>query len=243
MAAMNFSKYFKVKNYNIGGIMSLLIRELYNKNKYNNILIVRSYTTGPFLDDLLLKNQDIDRIVYYTDKTNEGPFFSLKTPLEFPAKGQSEKKTFIHSDDLENQLILLNKKYDLICMDTWHEYREACRDFKLISSLLSETGILISHDCYPWNKTVANPSYIEGAWSGETYISFIELAYNNPDMFYGVLNVDTGIGILSKQQLYFLSNKLDRTKQEHLLLLHKNSGDAYTYFSKNSKDIINAVKF
>ena len=99
-------------------------------------------------------------------------------------------------------------------------------------------------DCYPWNKTVANPSYISGNWCGETYIAFIELAYNNPDMFYTVINIDTGIGIMSKKQIHFLCNKMnkkiDKNKQEYLLYLHKNSKDAYTYFTENSKDIINS---
>ena len=135
----------------------------------------------------------------------------------------------------------MNKTYDLICVDTWHEYKVSSRDFKIISSFLNESGILISHDCYPWNKKVANPSYIFGEWCGETYISFIEFAYNNPNMFYTVLNIDTGIGIMSKKQMDFLSNTLDKSKQEHLLYLHKNSADPYTYFIENSKDIINSI--
>jgi hypothetical protein len=58
-------------------------------------------------------------------------------------------------------------------------------------------------------------------------------------MYYTILNIDTGIGILSKKKLHFLSNTLDRKKQEHLLFLYKNSKDYYTYFIENSKDIIN----
>ena len=59
-------------------------------------------------------------------------------------------------------------------------------------------------------------------------------------MFYTILNIDTGIGIISKKQLHSLSNRLDRNKQEYLLFLHKNLKDPYTYFIENSKDIINA---
>ena len=59
-------------------------------------------------------------------------------------------------------------------------------------------------------------------------------------MFYAILNIDTGIGIISKKHMQFLSNSLDKNKQEYLLYLHKNSKDAYTYFTKNSKDIINS---
>jgi hypothetical protein len=225
---MNISKFFNRKYKNFGDIISLLILDLYKENKYKNILFVRTCTTGAWLDNLLIKNLNITRILYYTDKIN--------TPTK-----SHKSTTIIHSDDLENKLISLNKTFDLICIDTWHEYEVSCRDFRIISSLLNENGILISHDCYPWNKTVANPLFIPGSWCGETYISFIEFAYNNPTMFYTILNIDTGIGIISKKQLHFLSNTLDRKKQEYLLFLHKNSTDPYTYFIENSKDIINAI--
>ena len=226
---MDVSKFLNKKCKLHGTVISSLVLDLYKKNKYKNILFVRSCTTGLFIDNLLIKNQDINRLLYYTDK--------IKNPTT-----SHELTTIIHSNDLENHLISLNKTFDLICMDTSHEYEISSRDFKIISSLLNETGILISHDCYPWNEKVANPSYITGEWSGETYIAFVEFAYNNPNMFYTVLNIDTGIGIISKKQLNFLSNSLDKNKQEYLLYLHKNSKDPYTYFTQNSKDIINAHK-
>jgi hypothetical protein len=224
---MNVSKFLKKPCNNFGEIISMLISDLYKENKYKNILFVRTSTTGNWLDKLLIENENITRILYYTDKINT----STKS---------HKLTTIIHSNDLENHLISLNKTYDLICIDTWHEYDISSRDFKIISSLLNESGILISHDCYPWNKTVSSPSYIHGDWCGETYLSFVNFAYNNPNMFYTILNIDTGIGIISKKQLHSLSNKLDRNKQEYLLFLHKNLKDPYTYFIENSKDIINA---
>ena len=225
---MNLSNFRNKKYSNIGDNISSLILELYNKKKYKNILFVRTYTTGDWLDNLLKTNHDVNRILYYTDKTC--------TPTK-----SHKLTTIIHSNNLENHLLSLNKTFDLICIDTWHEYEVSSRDFNIISPLLNETGILISHDCYPWNKIVANPSYIPGAWCGETYISFVEFAYNNPQLFYTILNTDTGIGIISKKKVSLLSNTFDKKKQEHLLFLHKNSTDPYTYFIENSKDIINAI--
>jgi hypothetical protein len=206
-----------------GDVISSFILDLYKENKYKNILFVRSCSTGIFLDKVLIEKQDINRIIYYTGKK---------------PKRMNRHSLVIHSNDLETHLKSLNKTFDLICMDTWHEFAEASRDFKVISELLNETGILISHDCYPWNKKVTNPSYTTGEWCGETYIAFVEFAYNNPNMFYTVLNIDTGIGIISKTHTPI---SLDKNKQEYLLYLHKNSKDPYTYFTENSKDIINAV--
>jgi hypothetical protein len=228
MFTINISKYLKNKSKVNGQVISSLILDLYNTYKFKDILFVRTCTTGAWLDNLLIDNQDINRILYYTDNIN--------TPNNTPHKSTQ----MIHSNELETQLLSLNKTFDLICIDGCHEYKVSSRDFKLISSLLNETGILISHDCYPWNKTVANPVYTPGSWCGETYIAFIEFAYNNPELYYTVLNVDTGIGILSKTQIKNLSNSLDKNKQIHLLDLHKKSKNPYSYFTKYSKGIINS---
>jgi hypothetical protein len=216
-------KYFNIINYNFGDIISVLIRDLYLLNKYQNILFVRTCTTGSWLDNILIENGDINRILYYTD--------TIKKPTT-----SHKLTTIIHSRDLETHLISLNKTFDLICIDTWHEYEVSRRDFEILGSLLNESGILISHDCYPWNQKVANPYFIRGEWCGQTYLSFIKFAYDNPTMFYTILNIDTGIGIMSKKYLESLSNTLDRDKQQQLF----NSRDPYTYFIANSQDIINA---
>lgn len=224
---MNISKYFKNNSIN-GDIISLFISDLYKENKYKNILFVRTCTTGSWLDKLLIEKKDVNRILYYTD-TIKGPTTSHPSTQ------------IIHSNDIEHQLLSLNKSFDLICMDTWHEYDISLRDFTNLSFFLNESGILLSHDCYPWNKQVANSYFIPGNWCGETYLSFVEFAYHHPTLFYTILNTDTGIGIISKLSLPFLSNTLDRQKQEQLQFLRKHSEDAYSYFLEHSKDIIHAI--
>ena len=225
---MDISKYMQINKYKLGDIISKYIKDLYNAYKFKNILFIRTCTTGQWLDTILPGNADIVRILYDTGKTN------IKLP--------SHKSTIrISSSDLEKTLNSLNKKFDLICIDTWHEFDVSLRDFTLISSLLNENGMLISHDCYPWNEKVCSPSYINGEWCGQTYIAFVQFAYNNPNMFYSILNTDTGIGIISKKQLSFQSNTIDRKKQEHLFLLQQTSNNPYKYFCENSKEIINAI--
>jgi len=225
---MNLSKYISINNYNFGEIISLFIKDFYIENNFTNILFVRTCTTGAWLDTILLEKEDINRILYYTDK--------IKKPTT-----SHHSTIIVHTNELENKIKSLNKTFDLICIDTWHEYEVSSHDFKILSSFLNESGTLISHDCYPWNKKVASPTYIPDKWCGETYIAFVEFAYNNPNMYYSILNIDTGIGIISKKQFDFLSNTLDREKQKQLLFLFKNSKDYYTYFIQNSKDIIHEI--
>ncbi len=161
-------------------------------------------------------------------------------------KKKIKKKEFytakIHSNELEKTLKSLNKKFDLICIDSFHEYNESKRDFELITSLLNDNGIIICHDCYPINKEKCLPKYSIGEWSGETYVALVELAYNNPNYYYGILNIDTGIGIISKKEFELLKNNLNTEKQKELLYLHQNNNKmTYDYFIENSKEIINII--
>lgn len=241
---MGIEKYFLNSNYVFGDIISMVVKDLDMEYNFTNVLFIRTYTTGHWLDNLLTDKPNVDRILYYTNNVKNRTLAHNSTIIT-------------HSDNFEQAVRSLNKTYDLICFDTYHEYDVSSRDFVIISSLLNESGILISHDCFPWNKTVATPHFIQGNWCGETYISFVNFAYNNPEMFYAILNTDTGIGIASKKDLDkfpYLSNKLNKNKQEYLLSLHENNKNNennkndennfinyYDYFRENSKEIINAI--
>ena len=92
------------------------------------------------------------------------------------------------------------------------------------------------------SKEIANPYFNEASQCDETYVSFVEIAYENPNLFYCTLNIDTGIGIISKVRKESLNNNLNKEKQERMLLLHRNHDNSlYDYFLENSKDIINSI--
>ena len=67
----------------------------------------------------------------------------------------------------------INTKFDLICLDSFHEYKESIADLLLLTSVLSENGILICHDCCPPNKKCTTSYYKKGEWCGVTYVAFI----------------------------------------------------------------------
>lgn len=220
-------KYITIDKYLNGDIIKMIILDLHRKYNFTNILFVRTHTTGAWMDDLMI-DKEVSRIIYYVDKTKKNNSYN-------------KSSISIDSADLETTLMSMGKKYDLIAIDPFHEYYESKRDLNLLSSFLTDSGILISHDCYPKSKEMAYPHFNEGGWCGETYIAFVEFAYNNPNIFYAVLNTDTGIGIISKSYFEPLKNNLNIEKQKKLLFLHKESDDAYTYFSENSDTIINAI--
>jgi hypothetical protein len=108
---------------------------------------------------------------------------------------------------------------------------------------MTDDGILLSHDCCPPKKEYSTPDFKKGWWCGVTYICFVELAYNNPQWFYGVINNDNGVGILSKQKLDHLEQNFNREKQEQLIKMNKDlDPSVYDYYIKNAKELINLYK-
>jgi hypothetical protein len=192
-----------------------LIYLLDKQFNFKNILIVNTICTGIFLDSLFLEKKTL-RIKY----------------------NQNEYNKFV------NQINNLNTKFDLICVDPFHEYIQSISDYNLLTKLLTDDGILVSHDCNPSNFKAASPTCLrKGEWSGVTYAAFVEIAYKNPDWFYAVINKDFGLGIISKKEIQFVKKIENNNKQKIFLDLFKQNKyeQAYNYFVENSNDIINLI--
>jgi hypothetical protein len=224
---MNILDY-KIENPFDGEIINKFIDDYIKVYNCKNILFVRTPTTGEWLDKLCINNTNVIRILYDTKNKTGISNYNLKSIIKY--------------EDFEYELKKLNKKFDLICIDPFHEYETSKRDFKLLYSLLTANGTIISHDCFPETKLLANPKYQKGAWCGETYVALVDFAYNNAILYYGLLNIDTGIGIISKSNIAFLTNNLNFKKQEIFLSMHKNNNSSvYEYFCENSIELINAI--
>jgi len=203
-----------------------------NEYKFKNILCIRHTTGGHFLDTLFLERNDvfIKKILY--EPCN----------IKVPKCKNPGPNMLIQHKDLLNTLEKINIKFDLICLDPFHEYYESSNDLLLVTSFLTDNGILVCHDCSPQNKEQSTSHYIQGNWCGVTYCAFIDFAYNNPEWFYAVLNKDFGLGIISKKEIRFVSNKLNKDIQKKFIDIIKNNiDDAYDYFKTHSKEIINLI--
>jgi hypothetical protein len=215
------------EKYKNGDIITKVIEYLHNKYAYQEILLVRTPTTGAWLDSLFLNtNANIVRLLYETDIKET--YTCHETTIK------------LKHHEIDNQLKTFNKKYDLICIDSCHLYTNSKMDLEIMSSYLANDGIMICHDCFPSNKKMARPIYTKGRWSGETYIAFIEFAYNHPNYYYGLINIDIGIGILSKKYIDGLKNTFDKEKQR-IFLSHKNN-EPYDYFIMNYNDLMNVIQ-
>ncbi len=187
---------------------------IYEKMDIKKILIINTPKTGEFLNKMFLDKR-IVRICY--------------DPNDF--------------NYLVNLIPIIKTKFDLICVDPYHEYKESINTFRLLISLLNENGILISHDCCPPNFSCSSPTYKTGEWCGVTYAAFIEIAYEHPEWYYSVINTDYGLGIISKKEIDFVKKIIDNEKQKIFLDLFKENKyeEAYHYFIENSGDIINLI--
>jgi len=200
-----------------------------NQFNFKNILCVRHPTGGMFLNKLFLNKSNVTRILYETN--------NIKQP-----KCDKGPNMLIKHSDLKNVLEGFNKKFDLICLDPFHEYYESSSDLSLLASFLLDDGILVCHDCNIFNKDIHTPYFIHKDWLGVTYYCFVEFAYNNPDYYYAVINKDCGLGIISKKEIQFVK-KVHNEKQKQLIEIFKNNTDeAYDYFKNNVNELINLIK-
>jgi hypothetical protein len=211
---MDFTSYTKSDTFNT------VCTSLNKTNKFGSILLVRYSITAPFFDNLFTDISNVTRITYTNDK--------------YP-----DTEGIPHSD-LFSKLTNLDTKWNLICVDPFHEYTESIGDLSMLASFLTDDGLLICHDCYPLKRNLISSTYHFGFWCGVTYGAFIEFAYNNPNWFYTVLNTDYGLGVMSKVYRPGLEQNLNRAAQQEFIKLLKTTNNAYLYFRKHSKDLINA---
>lgn len=183
--------FFTKTVYNNGDIITDVILDMVEKHNYQNILFIRTPSTGNWLDKLLIDNNlNITRVLYETNKLQNYTFHPSTRVVDYA--------------QLPNVLLAINKKFDFICVDTFHEFTNSQNDLHLMSTFLSSNGIMICHDCFPSSKNLAQPLYNNGDWCGETYATFIDFAYHKPHLFYALLKIDNGIGIISKIPLDML---------------------------------------
>ena len=87
--------------------------------------------------------------------------------------------------------------YDVILVDSWHEYDTTYRDLTDALSLLSERGTIVVHDCFPENEQLTRIPFTGGEWNGVSYRAFLDFA-NQHGLEYRVVEADFGCGIIRK---------------------------------------------
>ena len=219
---LNEDSFFEVNPPN-GKIISNLLLTLCNKERPLKLLAIRTPTTGAWLEGL--SNTKITNVSFLKYSTIQQHNFN---------------SSFITRDNFCTEMQKIKNRgetFDLIALDSFHDYRCSIEDFELSLQCLDKHGVILSHDCAPASVELAESNYREGAWCGQTYASLIKFGRSHPELAISVLDTDTGVGIIRRKESELRSRwlppvDLDKDLQDQFLVLvesHKPK-EAYYFF-------------
>ncbi len=90
--------------------------------------------------------------------------------------------------------------FDIILVDSWHEYETSWRDLNAAFRLIGEGGMLLVHDCLPPRAEIAGPDPMPGEWCGVSYQAYIDFVTGRDDLAYYTVDVDFGCGVVLKKR-------------------------------------------
>ena len=162
-----------------------LINELAAVHGYRSYLEICTPTTGRLY-------ATVDRDRYTTchrlmyrcpDKFDDG------LPIDFRTSGL----------DIERHLRVIRaveRKYDVILVDPFHEYETTIRDLREACELLQPNGTILVHDCFPTDEKIVEPRYQIGSWCGVTYKAYIDFVLATPRLWFCTVDTDFGCGVI-----------------------------------------------
>jgi hypothetical protein len=140
--------------------------------------------------------------------------------------------------------------YDVILVDSFHEYRQTTRDIADATRLLNPGGTIVVHDCFPRDVALAAPGFVNGAWCGVVYKAYLDIVLSRKDLDYCTVDTDFGCGIIrvngGDRPLSRLAERAGAAQdKDHLVDKWKRFGDDYTaafaFLSENAATLLNLV--
>jgi hypothetical protein len=153
--------------------------------------------------------------------------------------------------------------YDVILVDSFHEYQTSYRDLRQALTLAKPDGTIIVHDCLPPNEELAKPTFMEGAWCGVTYKAFLDFVTTEPSVEYCTIDTDCGCGVIRRTrrvemsesiphrspdgivQTYAFHDRVAETERSRLVGTWKSVGSdyraAFRILRENQRPLLNLV--
>lgn len=107
-----------------------------------------------------------------------------------------------HNFDISNclsQIQAANLQYDVILLNSWHEYATSYRDLSAAFQLLKTGGVMVVHGCLPPNADLAMPTHQSSStWCGVTYKAYLDFIIAETHLNYYTVDIDYGCGIIKK---------------------------------------------
>jgi hypothetical protein len=125
-------------------------------------------------------------------------------------------------------------KYDVILVDSFHEYEPSARDLREAVNLLNPAGTIIVHDCFPRDATIAAPECIDGAWCGVTYKAYLDFVLARQDMIFCTVDTDYGCGVIRRNVSLSTFQRIARHALR--MIARDNRGDVVRQWMDAGKD-------
>jgi len=105
--------------------------------------------------------------------------------------------------------LIAEQPVDVAFVDGLHDWQQAVRDVENCLDHLSDSGLIIMHDCSPTNE-IMTTSYDKleevrmagkwhgTSWTGDTWKAIVLLRSTRPDLHVAVLDCDWGLGIITR---------------------------------------------
>ena len=111
---------------------------------------------------------------------------------------------------------MLSEGIDVALVDGLHTYEQSLRDVENCLKYLNPGGVIVMHDCNPLNvamgwptnstidevKALARKGELPGwnnVWNGDVWKSVLHLRKSRPDLTVFTLDLDWGLGVVSKR--------------------------------------------
>jgi hypothetical protein len=117
-----------------------------------------------------------------------------------------------------------DKKYDIIFIDGLHHSDQVDRDIKNSVNALNADGVIILHDCNPFEELHQRVPRQSDIWNGDVWKSFVKFKENNLDWDCYTINTDWGCGVLKKRKAIELPQNMN-----------------YWWMAMNRKRILNLI--
>ncbi len=157
--------------------------------------------------------------------------FTDGLPVDFRARGLDTARCV---EDLHRK----GRRYDIMLVDSWHEYETSYRDLETALSLVTDNGSIDVHDCLPPNARIISPTYTRGAWCGVTFMAYIDFVTRNKTLRYRTIDTDYGCGLIQPGETP------TRPPAALVDLWNESSGDpqaAFRLMRANKRDLLQLV--
>lgn len=126
-------------------------------------------------------------------------------------------------------------RYDVILVDSFHDYECSRRDLELAFRLLSENGTIVVHDVLPpAGGSIISPSFVPGAWCGLTFIAFVDFLMQERPVF-STVDCDYGCGIVMRTRGKDVPGHLSAEWQE----ARRDPEEAFRFLSRHRASLLN----